>query len=154
MIGKGEPKYLNSPETDIFKKGQEVYGLWEGREAIRKAGRSIVCEGYMDVIQLSQAGFGEAVAALGTAIGEAHIRKLFKIVPQIIFSFDGDDAGRHAARRALEQALLLLQILRKRDLFSFLLNMTLTVLLRLKGLRRMSAKSSTRSRFPRSLSIR
>lgn len=105
VIGKGEPKYLNSPETDIFKKGQEVYGLWEGREAIRKAGRAIVCEGYMDVIQLSQAGFGEAVAALGTAIGEAHIRKLFKIVPQIIFSFDGDDAGRHAARRALEQAL-------------------------------------------------
>ncbi|MCG5031779.1 DNA primase [Mesosutterella sp. OilRF-GAM-744-9] len=105
VMGQGEPKYLNSPETDIFRKGQEVYGLWEGREAIRKAGRAIVCEGYMDVIQLSQAGFGEAVAALGTAIGQAHIRKLFKIVPRIYFSFDGDAAGRHAARRALEQVL-------------------------------------------------
>ena len=105
IMGPGEPKYLNSPETEIFRKGQEVYGLWEGREAIRKAGRAIVCEGYMDVIQLSQAGYGEAVAALGTAIGEAHIRKLFKIAPLIYFSFDGDDAGRHAARRALEQAL-------------------------------------------------
>lgn len=105
VMGQGEPKYLNSPETEIFKKGQEVYGLWEGRDAMRKAGRAIVCEGYMDVIQLSQAGFGEAVAALGTAIGRAHIRKLFKIVPKICFSFDGDEAGRHAARRALEQAL-------------------------------------------------
>lgn len=105
VMGSGEPKYLNSPETDIFKKGQEVYGLWEGRDAIRKAQRAIVCEGYMDVIQLSQAGFGEAVAALGTAIGQAHIKKLFKIVPKIYFSFDGDAAGRHAARRALEQVL-------------------------------------------------
>ena len=105
VMGSGEPKYLNSPETDIFKKGQEVYGLWEGRDDIRKAGRAIVCEGYMDVIQLSQAGFGEAVAALGTAIGQAHIKKLFKIVPKIYFSFDGDAAGRHAARRALEQVL-------------------------------------------------
>ena len=105
VMGSGEPKYLNSPETDIFKKGQEVYGLWEGRDAIRKAGRAIVCEGYMDVIQLSQAGYGEAVAALGTAIGQAHIKKLFKIVPLIYFSFDGDAAGRHAARRALEQVL-------------------------------------------------
>ncbi len=105
IMGAGEPKYLNSPETEIFKKGHEVYGLWEGREAVRKAGHAIVCEGYMDVIQLSQAGFGEAVAALGTAIGGAHIRKLFKIVPKIYFSFDGDAAGRHAARRALEQTL-------------------------------------------------
>lgn len=105
VMGSGEPKYLNSPETDIFKKGQEVYGLWEGRDVIRKAQRAIVCEGYMDVIQLSQAGFGEAVAALGTAIGQAHIKKLFKIVPKIYFSFDGDAAGRHAARRALEQVL-------------------------------------------------
>ena len=105
IMGPGEPKYLNSPETEIFRKGQEVYGLWEGREAIRKAGRAIVCEGYMDVIQLSQAGYGEAVAALGTAIGQAHIKKLFKLAPLIYFSFDGDDAGRHAARRALEQAL-------------------------------------------------
>ncbi|MCI5850161.1 MAG: DNA primase [Sutterellaceae bacterium] len=105
IMGEGEPKYLNSPETEIFKKGHEVYGLWEGRDAVRKAGRAIVCEGYMDVIQLSQAGFREAVAALGTAIGEAHIRKLFKIVPLLYFSFDGDAAGRHAARRALEQAL-------------------------------------------------
>ena len=83
----------------------------------------------MDVIQLSQAGFGEAVAALGTAIGEAHIRKLFKIVPQIIFSFDGDDAGRHAARRALEQALPVITDTQEARFILLLLNMTLTVLL-------------------------
>lgn len=105
MKGDEQPKYLNSPETPIYHKGSELYGAWEGRDAIRSKGRAIVCEGYMDVIQLSQAGFGEAVAALGTSITSEHVRKLFKLTDTVYFSFDGDGAGRKAARRALEAAL-------------------------------------------------
>jgi DNA primase len=100
-----EPKYLNSPETPVFHKGQELYGLFEANESIRRRGRVIVCEGYMDVIQLAQAGFEESVAALGTAITPAHVANLFRITDHVIFSFDGDEAGRKAARRALEAAL-------------------------------------------------
>jgi DNA primase len=105
VLGAGEPKYLNSPETALFHKGQELYGLFEAQEAIRRSGRVIVCEGYMDVIQLSQAGFGEAVAALGTAITPQHITVLFRLADQVVFAFDGDAAGRKAARRALEATL-------------------------------------------------
>ena len=105
MNGDEQPKYLNSPETPIYHKGSELYGLWEGREAVRSRGRAIVCEGYMDVIQLSQAGFEESVAALGTSITPEHVRKLFKITDSVYFSFDGDGAGRKAARRALEATL-------------------------------------------------
>lgn len=105
MNGDEQPKYLNSPETPIYHKGSELYGYFEGREAIYGKGRAIVCEGYMDVIQLSQAGFGEAVAALGTSITPEHVRKLFKLTDSVYFSFDGDAAGRKAARRALEAAL-------------------------------------------------
>jgi DNA primase len=100
-----EPKYLNSPETPVFRKGQELYGLHEARDAIRRAGRALVVEGYMDVIQLAQAGFDEAVAALGTAITAAHVTTLFRVTDHVIFAFDGDAAGRKAARRALEAAL-------------------------------------------------
>ncbi len=100
-----EPKYLNSPETPVFHKGQELYGLFEATEAIRRRGRVIVCEGYMDVIQLAQAGFEEAVAALGTAITAVHVANLFRLSDHVIFAFDGDAAGRKAARRALEAAL-------------------------------------------------
>jgi DNA primase len=100
-----EPKYLNSPETPVFHKGQELYGLFEANEAIRRRGRVIVCEGYMDVIQLAQAGFEESVAALGTAITATHVASLFRITDHVVFSFDGDEAGRKAARRALEAAL-------------------------------------------------
>ena len=100
-MGAGEPKYLNSPETPVFHKGQELYGLHEGRDAIRQAGRAIVVEGYMDVIQLAQAGFGESVAALGTAITGAHVSALLRITDHVVFAFDGDAAGRKAARRAL-----------------------------------------------------
>ena len=103
--GDEQPKYLNSPETPIYHKGSELYGYFEGREAIYGKGRAIVCEGYMDVIQLSQAGFEEAVAALGTSITPEHVRKLFKLTDSVYFSFDGDAAGRKAARRALEAAL-------------------------------------------------
>ncbi len=105
VIDTGEPKYLNSPETPVFRKGQELYGLHEARDAIRKNGRAIVAEGYMDVIRLAQAGFEESVAALGTAVTSAHVSALFKAADHVVFAFDGDAAGRKAARRALEAAL-------------------------------------------------
>lgn len=105
MNGDEQPKYLNSPETPIYHKGSELYGLYEGRDAIHQKGRAIVCEGYMDVIQLSQAGFTESVAALGTSITTEHVHKLFKLADNVYFSFDGDSAGRKAARRALEATL-------------------------------------------------
>jgi DNA primase len=105
ILGAGEPKYLNSPETPVFRKGQELYGLHEARDAIRQSGRAIVCEGYLDVIQLAQAGFAEAVAALGTAVTSAHVGALLRATDHVIFAFDGDAAGRKAARRALEATL-------------------------------------------------
>jgi DNA primase len=104
-LGNDEPKYLNSPETPVFRKGQELYGLYEAREAIRQSGRAIVVEGYMDVIQLAQAGFAESVAALGTAITGAHVASLLRLTDRVAFAFDGDAAGRKAARRALEATL-------------------------------------------------
>ena len=105
ILDVGEPKYLNSPETPIFRKGHELYGLHEARDAIRKSGRAIVVEGYLDVIRLAQAGFDESVAALGTAVTSAHVSALFKAADHVIFAFDGDAAGRKASRRALEAAL-------------------------------------------------
>lgn len=105
LKGDEQPKYLNSPETPIYHKGSELYGLFEGRDAVHEKGRAIVCEGYMDVIQLSQAGFPESVAALGTSITPEHVKRLFKLTDRVYFSFDGDAAGRKAARRALEAAL-------------------------------------------------
>ncbi len=105
VLDGSEPKYLNSPETALYHKGQELYGLYEAQEAIRKRGRVIVCEGYMDVIQLAQGGFGEAVAALGTAVTAHHVTTLFRLTSNVIFAFDGDAAGRKAARRALEATL-------------------------------------------------
>jgi DNA primase len=100
-----EPKYLNSPETPVFHKGRELYGLHEAQEAIRHKRRVIVCEGYLDVIQLAQAGFAETVAALGTAVTSHHVGELLRLSERVIFAFDGDAAGRKAARRALEAAL-------------------------------------------------
>lgn len=105
VMGKGEPKYLNSPETPVFHKGRELYGAWEGREAIRAAGSVVVVEGYMDVIALAQQGIGNAVATLGTATTPDHLRILFRLADHVIFAFDGDAAGRKAARRALEASL-------------------------------------------------
>ncbi len=105
VLDAGEPKYLNSPETPVFRKGHELYGLHEARDAIRKCGRAIVAEGYLDVIRLAQAGFAESVAALGTAVTGTHVSALFKVADHVIFAFDGDAAGRKAARRALEAAL-------------------------------------------------
>lgn len=109
VIGQGEPKYLNSPETPVFSKGTELYGLWEARQAIRLAGLVVVVEGYMDVVALAQMGVDNAVATLGTATTPQHIQKLLRVTDQIVFSFDGDKAGRKAAWRALQACLPLLR---------------------------------------------
>lgn len=105
VIDQGEPKYLNSPETPVFVKGRELYGLHEGRTAIRQKGYALVVEGYMDVVALAQSGFGNAVATLGTACTAEHVQKLFRFTDAVVFSFDGDAAGRRAATRALEASL-------------------------------------------------
>lgn len=105
VLDGGEPKYLNSPETPLFQKGLELYGLWEARQAIRDAGYVLVTEGYMDVVALAQLGFPQAVATLGTACTNTHVQKLLRQTDNVIFSFDGDKAGRRAARRALEACL-------------------------------------------------
>ncbi|MDH4060330.1 MAG: DNA primase, partial [Aquincola sp.] len=105
VLDHGEPKYLNSPETPVFVKGRELYGLHESRTGIRARGYALVVEGYMDVVALAQMGFDNAVATLGTACTEDHVRKLFRFTDAIVFSFDGDAAGRRAATRALEAAL-------------------------------------------------
>nr|WP_284506895.1 DNA primase [Caballeronia sp. GAFFF1] len=105
VLDGGEPKYLNSPETPLFSKGSELYGLFEARLAIRELGYALVVEGYMDVVALAQLGFANAVATLGTACTPVHVQKLFRQTDTVVFSFDGDSAGRRAARRALEAAL-------------------------------------------------
>jgi DNA primase len=105
VLGEGEPKYLNSPETALFQKGQELYGLFQARSAIRTSGRVVVVEGYMDVVALVQHGIGYAVATLGTATTPVHVQKLLRAADEIIFCFDGDAAGRRAAWRALENGL-------------------------------------------------
>jgi DNA primase len=105
VLDGGEPKYLNSPETPLFNKGSELYGLFEARLAIREKGYALVVEGYMDVVALAQLGFPNAVATLGTACTPIHVQKLFRQTDTVIFSFDGDSAGRKAARRALDACL-------------------------------------------------
>ncbi|MCC2595346.1 DNA primase [Pusillimonas sp. MFBS29] len=109
IIGKGEPKYLNSPETGLFSKGHELYGLWEARAGIRSEGYVLVVEGYMDVVGLAQHGMANAVATLGTATTPFHIQKLLRASHKVVFSFDGDKAGRRAAWRALNTCLSLLR---------------------------------------------
>lgn len=104
-----KPKYLNSPETPIFHKGQELYGLYEARKIRQKLTRIVLVEGYMDVVALAEYGIHYAVATLGTATSEHHLRRLFKIVSEVIFCFDGDNAGRTAAARAMEAVLPLLE---------------------------------------------
>ena len=105
VMGEGTPKYLNSPETPVFSKGRELYGLYEARTALREAGYVLVTEGYMDVVALAQLGFPNAVATLGTACTTDHVQKLFRFTDAVVFSFDGDAAGRRAARKALDGAL-------------------------------------------------
>jgi DNA primase len=105
VLGAGEPKYLNSPETPLFEKGRELYGLPQARNAIRSEARALVTEGYMDVVALAQHGIEYAVATLGTATSVTHLQKLFRMTDEIVFCFDGDAAGRRAAWHALEVAL-------------------------------------------------
>lgn len=104
-LGDGAPKYLNSPETAVFHKGRELYGLWEARQANRRLPMLLAVEGYMDVIMLAQHGLSYAVATLGTSTTGDHIRQMFRLAPEIVFCFDGDRAGHEAAWRALEQTV-------------------------------------------------
>ncbi|SER45478.1 DNA primase [Giesbergeria anulus] len=105
VLGDDKPKYLNSPETPVFHKGRELYGLFEARTAIREQGYVLVTEGYMDVLALAQRGFANTVATLGTACTPEHVAKLFRFTDTVVFSFDGDTAGQRAAHKALEGAL-------------------------------------------------
>jgi DNA primase len=105
IVDAGEPKYLNSPETVLFHKGRELYGLYETRRARTSLKRLVVVEGYMDAVRLHQEGIDYAVATLGTATTAEHFRRIFRLVPEVVFAFDGDRAGRAAAWRALQQSL-------------------------------------------------
>src|SRR5450830_844264 len=105
VLGDDKPKYLNSPETPVFSKGRELYGLFEARNALHEQGYALVTEGYMDVVALAELGFSNAVATLGTACTAEHLHKLFRFTDAVVFSFDGDAAGRRAARKALDGAL-------------------------------------------------
>src|SRR6056297_298824 len=105
VLGDDKPKYLNSPETAIFQKGRELYGLFEARQRNRHLERLLVVEGYMDVIALAQYGISYATATLGTATSTTHLQQLFRLCPEVVFCFDGDEAGRKAAFRALETSL-------------------------------------------------
>ena len=105
VLDDSKPRYMNSPETPLFSKGRELYGLFEARQALRDKGYALVVEGYMDVVALAQSGFANAVATLGTACTAEHVQKLFRFSDSVVFSFDGDAAGRRAAGRALEASL-------------------------------------------------
>ena len=105
VLDDSKPKYMNSPETPVFSKGRELYGLFEARQALRDRGYALVVEGYMDVVALAQSGFANAVATLGTACTAEHVQKLFRFTDAVVFSFDGDTAGKRAAARALEASL-------------------------------------------------
>jgi len=109
VLGDEKPKYLNSPETTVFHKGQELYGLYEAKQQNRQLNEILVVEGYMDVIALAQHGITNAVATLGTATSEEHLKRLFRLVHNVVFCFDGDRAGRQAAWRALNSALPVLE---------------------------------------------
>lgn len=109
VLGDDKPKYLNSPESPVFHKGNELYGLYEARQASSRISRFLIVEGYMDVVALAQHGIHYAVATLGTATSDAHLNKLFRMVSEIIICFDGDSAGRKAAGRALDNALPILE---------------------------------------------
>ena len=105
IIDQGEPKYLNSPETPLFHKGRELYGLYEARQARADFKRLMIVEGYMDVVRLHQAGITYAVATLGTATTQEHLNKIFRLTCEVVFCFDGDRAGRQAAWLSLDNSL-------------------------------------------------
>ncbi|WP_456269800.1 DNA primase [Kushneria sp. AK178] len=108
VLGDEKPKYLNSPESPVFHKGRELYGLYETRQQSKRPERMLIVEGYMDVVALAQHGVDYAVATLGTATTEEHLRRLFRLVDEVVFCFDGDAAGRQAAHRALNTVLPLM----------------------------------------------
>ncbi len=108
VLGDAKPKYLNSPETPVFHKGRELYGLYEARQADHRLERLVIVEGYMDVVALAQFGIRNAVATLGTSASEEHLTRMFRMVSEVVFCFDGDRAGRQAASRALETVLPLM----------------------------------------------
>ncbi|MGJ7456411.1 DNA primase [Halomonas sp. MA07-2] len=108
VLGDAKPKYLNSPETPVFHKGRELYGLFEARQADHRLERVVIVEGYTDVVALAQFGIRNAVATLGTSTSEEHLTRLFRVVSEVVFCFDGDRAGRQAASRALETVLPLM----------------------------------------------
>ncbi|MBS9404732.1 DNA primase [Halomonas sp. TRM85114] len=108
VLGDAKPKYLNSPETPVFHKGRELYGLYEARQASNRLERLVIVEGYMDVVALAQFGIRNVVATLGTSTSEDHLSRLFRLVGEVVFCFDGDRAGRQAATRALETVLPLM----------------------------------------------
>jgi DNA primase len=105
VLGEGQPKYLNGPETALFAKRRTLYGLHHARAAVAAGAELVVVEGFMDVIALHQAGFGGAVAPLGTALTEDHLAEAWRLAPEPILCFDGDSAGARAALRAAELAL-------------------------------------------------
>ncbi|HKJ77760.1 MAG TPA: DNA primase, partial [Gammaproteobacteria bacterium] len=105
VLGDDKPKYLNSPESEVFHKGRELYGLYEAQQAVRRPERLLVVEGYMDVVALAQHGIANAVATLGTAATADHLQRLFRVTGEVVFCFDGDEAGGKAAWRALENAM-------------------------------------------------
>ena len=109
ILGDGQPKYLNSPESPLFHKGRELYGFWECRQAVRDPERVLLVEGYMDVVGLAQGGVPEACASLGTAATRDHLEKLFRLAPEVVFCFDGDAAGLRAAWKAARTALEVLE---------------------------------------------
>ena len=113
VLGDDKPKYLNSPETPVYHKGQELYGLFEARKSKSTLNRMLVVEGYMDVVALAQHGINYAVATLGTATNTTHLSRLFRVVPEVIYCFDGDAAGRTAAWRGLQATLPVMQDGRK-----------------------------------------
>lgn len=108
VLGDAKPKYLNSPETPVFHKGRELYGLYEARQALGRLERLLIVEGYMDVLALAQSGIHNVVATLGTATTEDHLNRLFRLVPDVVFCFDGDRAGRQAAVKAMDTVLPLM----------------------------------------------
>ncbi|MGO2131711.1 MAG: DNA primase [Halomonas sp.] len=108
VMGDAKPKYLNSPETPVFHKGRELYGLYEARQALGRLDRLLIVEGYMDVLALAQFGIRNVVATLGTATTEDHLQRLFRLVPDVVFCFDGDRAGRQAAVKAMDTVLPLM----------------------------------------------
>lgn len=148
VLGQGEPKYLNSPETPLFHKGRELFGLHRARNAIARDGRVLVVEGYMDVVALAQFGYDASVATLGTATTRDHLERLFRHCPEIVFCFDGDRAGRAAAWRALENALPVMRDGRQASFLFLPEGEDPDTLIRKEGLDKFKARVGTAKSLP------